>query len=64
MIKNSFVIPEGPKVHANKTGMILCFFYFNILRKLSYYDAIHDFLVWMISGANSVDFNRFKREKL
>ena len=35
-------------------------FYFNICEKLSLIDAVRDFSVWLITGSNPADINRFQ----
>ncbi len=40
--------------------VLILWFYLNICRKLSVIDAIHDFSVWLRTGSNRADSNRFQ----
>ena len=50
--KISFVSPEGQKVQANKGGISLRIFIFNIQGILSLTDIINDFSVMLKTGSN------------
>ena len=55
-IKTSF---ERPKARANKTGInAIAFIVF--VKNCMWYDAIHDFLVWLRTSANPADINHFR----
>ena len=58
-IKTSFFSPEMPKARAKKTGFNLIIVHFYIRRKLDKYDVQHNFSVWLITGSNHPDINRF-----
>ena len=45
MIKSSFVSVEEPKAKDNKTGT-------NFMSLFVFFDAIHDFSVWLRTGYN------------
>ena len=54
-IKTSFA---SPGARADKTSINFKVF-MNIRGNLFEYDNIHDFSVWLITGSNPADFNRF-----
>ena len=60
-IKISFFNPEGPKVRDKKVVpihfMILILIF---VENCLLFDAIHDFSVWLRTGSNPVDSNRFR----
>ncbi len=46
-IKTSFVSREGPKARADKTGINFMIFILIFVENCLYFDAIHDFSVWL-----------------
>ena len=56
-IKTSFVMPEGPKILANKLILILDFI---ICENYLHYNSIHDFSVWLRAGSNPAYINQFR----
>ena len=60
-IKDNCVSPEGARLTKLVFILQFFFFYFYICGKLSVYiDTIHDFLVWLRTGSNTPDINRFQ----
>ena len=59
-IKTSFDNPEGPKAWDNKTGIKLKIFILIFTENCLQYDAIHDFSLWLRTGSNPADSNRFQ----
>ena len=55
---------EVPKARTYKTGICFIIFYFIFVENCLYYDAIHDFSVWLRTGSNLVDINRFRKDFL
>ena len=60
MIKASVVSSKGLKTRVNQTGINSMIFHFNIRRNCLQYDAIHHFSVWLRSGSNPANINRFR----
>ena len=46
-IKTSFVSPEGPKARGNESGIHFMMFNLILVENYMYYNAIHNFLVWL-----------------
>ena len=44
----------------NKTGINLKIFSLSFVENYLYYDAIHDYLVWMKTALNPADNNQFR----
>ena len=60
-IINSFVSTEGPKkARDNRTDINLMIFILIFAKNCLYYDAIHDFSVWMRTGSKPADINRVR----
>ena len=55
-IKTSFFCPEMPKATAHKTGLYIFIF----IENWKYYDAIHNFSVWLKTSYNQPDINQFQ----
>ena len=54
--------PTNP-LGVNKIGIDLMIFILIFLANCLQYDAIHDFSVWLITGSNSADINRFRSHR-
>ena len=60
-IKTSFDRPDRLKAQAKKLVCIYFFYFYLIfLENWLYNDAIHDFSVWLQTGSNQADINRFR----
>ncbi len=57
-IKNRFVSPE--EARANKTGINFMIFILISIETCLLLDAIHYFSVWLRTGSNPADSNRFQ----
>ena len=54
-----FFSPEMPKARAKKSGFNFMIVHFYIHRKLDIIDAKHNFFVWLRTGSNPSDIDRF-----
>ena len=48
------------KARANKTSINIMIFILIFVENCLYFDAIHDFSVWLRTGSNPTDSNRFR----
>ena len=55
---NQYLQPLG----ANKTGFNLMIFISVLVKNLLQYDAIHGFSVWLRTGSDPADINRFESQ--
>ena len=51
---------DRPKARANKPGIIFMIFNFIFVENCLSYNVIHDFSVWLGTGSNPADVNRFR----
>ena len=59
-IKTSFVCLERPKARADKTDINIMIFILIYVEHFLSFDAIHNFSVWLRTGSNPADSNRFR----
>ena len=59
-IKTSFVCPTGPNARAYEIVIHIMIFMLLFIEKYLKYDTIHDFSVWLRTGSNLADINRFQ----
>ncbi len=59
-IKTSIVSPEWPKARANLSVINFMIFILIFIENCLKFDAIHDFSVWLRTGSNQTDSNRFR----
>ena len=58
-IKPVFLAPMA-QAHPNKTGFNFMIFILIFVENFLYYDAINNFSVWLRTGSNPADTNRFR----
>ena len=61
-IKISFVTPYGPNSQFKETGITFMIFILILVENCLYYDGIHVFLVWLRTGSNPANINRFRSQ--
>ena len=59
-IETSFVSPDGPKALAYKTGINFMIFILMFVENCLSYDAIYDFLVWLIIVSDPAIISLFR----
>ena len=61
-IKPRFVRPDWLKARSNKTDISFMVFILIFLENCLYYDAMHNFSVWLRTGYIPADINRFRSD--
>ena len=60
MIKTSFASPDWSKARANKIGINFMISIIIFVRDCLYYNSKQHFSVWLRTGSNPADINRFR----